>query len=152
MTLLTIVHVLISLVGIGAGLIVIAGFVTGNRFPRWNLLFLSATTATSLTGFLFPITKLTPGLVVGIVSLGVLGLAFAARGKNWSKTYVLTAATAEFLNVLVLITQLFEKVPSLHRYAPTGTEPVVAVVQGLALVFFGVLAVSAVRRSVYTVG
>jgi hypothetical protein len=151
MTLLTIVHVLISLAGIGAGLIVIAGFMAGNRFPRWNLLFLAATTATSLTGFLFPIEKLTPGIIVGIVSLGVLGLAFAARAKNWPKTYILTASAAEFLNVLILITQLFEKVPALHQYAPAGTEPVVAIVQGLASVFFALLAVSAVRRSIYTV-
>jgi hypothetical protein len=150
MTPLTIVHVLISLAGIGAGLIVIAGFMAGNRFPRWNLLFLAATTATSLTGFLFPITKLTPGIIVGMVSLGVLAVAFAARARNWPKTYILTASAAEFLNVLVLIAQLFEKLPTLHRYAPTGTEPVVAF-QGSALVFFATLAVTAVRRSVYTV-
>ena len=59
----------------------------------------------------------------------------------------IAAVSAEFLNVVILITQLFEKVPSLHWHAPTGTEPVVAIIQGLALVVFAVLAVSAVRRS-----
>lgn len=150
MSLLLIVHVLISLIGIASGLVAIAGFLTGNRFRSWNLVFLVATTATSLTGFLFPITRVTPGIVVGAISLGVLGLAFVALSKRAAKTYIVAAVIAEFLNVLVLITQLFEKVPLLHRHAPTGTEPLVAIVQGLAFIVFTVLAVSAVKRSAWS--
>jgi hypothetical protein len=91
MALSTAIHVLSSLIGIASGFVVIAGFLTGDRLRSWNLFFLVTTTATSLTGFLFPITRLTPGIVVGAISLGVLGLASVARGKRASKTYMLAS-------------------------------------------------------------
>ena len=65
---------------------------------------------------------------------------------------MISTLTAQFLNVLVLITQLFAKIPSLHRAAPTGAEPVVGVTQALALLVFFAIAVKAVRRSLYQLG
>ena len=50
----TLVHVLISLVGIASGTIVMYGFLTNRRFNRWTAVFLFTTVLTSLTGFLFP--------------------------------------------------------------------------------------------------
>ena len=50
----TFLHVLISLVGIGSGLIVMFGFLTGKRLDGWTALFLITTVATSVTGFGFP--------------------------------------------------------------------------------------------------
>jgi len=107
---------------------------------------------TSLTGFLFPFHGVTPGLVVGLVSLAVLTLAAIALARKWSRAYMISAVIAQSLNVLVLIAQLFAKVPALHRAAPTGTEPIVGATRGLALLVFLASAVMAVRRSLYRLG
>jgi hypothetical protein len=52
----TLIHVLISLVGIASGLVVLYGLLTRKRFDRWTALFLTTTVLTSVTGFGFPFT------------------------------------------------------------------------------------------------
>jgi len=146
MSALILIHVAISLVGIGSGLVVVYGFLTGKTLRGWNLLFLTTTIATSVTGFFFPYKGVTPGIVLGAVSLVVLALAVAALNKGWAKTYIVTASLAEFFNVLVLIVQSFQKIPALHAYAPTGKEPIIAVLQGVAFGVFAVLAVVGIRK------
>ena len=47
----TLVHVLLSLGGIGAGLLVMAGVLTGRSLNGWTGLFLFTTVATSVTSF-----------------------------------------------------------------------------------------------------
>jgi hypothetical protein len=152
MSTFTLIHVAISLIGIGSGLVVVYGFLTGMRLRGWNAVFLVMTIATSVTGFFFPFHGVTPGIVVGVISLVVLALALAALKKGWTKTYIATCSVAEFFNVLVLIVQSFEKIPALHALAPTGKEPIVAVLQGVALLIFAVLAVVAIRRAKFVVG
>ena len=49
----TLFHVVLSLIGIAAGLIVMVGMWAGNRLDGWTALFLATTVATSVTGFLF---------------------------------------------------------------------------------------------------
>jgi hypothetical protein len=149
MSTFTLFHVVISLVGIGAGLIVIFGFLSGMKLPYSNALFLVMTIATSVTGFFFPYKGITPGIVIGIVSLVILALAVLARSKGWTKTYIVTCSAAEFFNVMVLIVQSFQKIPALHEFAPTGKEPIVAVCQGAALLIFAVLAWIAIRKKAY---
>lgn len=61
----TMIHVLISLVGIVSGLIVLYGFLTNRRLDAWTAVFLLTTALTSLTGFLFPFTAVTPVHQVG---------------------------------------------------------------------------------------
>jgi len=65
----TLVHVLLSLVGIGAGFVVVAGLLTRKRLNGWTALFLVTTVATSVTGFGFPVDHLLPSHIVGIISL-----------------------------------------------------------------------------------
>ena len=149
MVLLTSIHVILSLICLASGLFLISAFLAGRRTIRVNSIFLIMAAGTGVTGFLFPFHGLTPGIVVGLVSLTVLILAAIALARKWSRTYMISVVIAQFLNVLVLITQLFAKVPTLHRAAPTGTEPVVGATQGLALLVFVVIAVMAVRRSLY---
>src|SRR5206468_3549884 len=74
----TLVHVLISLVGIGSGLVVLFRLLTGRRLDGWTALFLASTVATSVTGFGFPFDHLLPSHKVGIVSLVVLAVAIVA--------------------------------------------------------------------------
>jgi len=63
----TYLHVFLSLVGIGAGLFVVFGLLTSQRLGILTSLFLVTTALTSITGFLFPITTITPGIVIGVL-------------------------------------------------------------------------------------
>ncbi|MGD0648114.1 MAG: hypothetical protein ABR971_08990 [Acidobacteriaceae bacterium] len=152
MSTFTLIHVVISLIGIASGLVVVFGFVAGNRMAAWNAVFLLFTILTSVTGFFFPFHGLTPGIVVGAISLVVLAVAVLAWNKKWAKTYIVAATIAEFFNVLVLIVQSFMKIAPLHELAPKGTEPITNVAKLAALVFFVVLAWVAIRRRRFVLG
>jgi hypothetical protein len=152
MSTFTLIHVVISLIGIAAGLVVVYGFVVGQRLSAWNAVFLVMTILTSVTGFFFPFHGVTPGIVVGVISLVVLAVAVLAWNKKWAKTYIVTATIAEFFNVLVLIVQSFMKIAALHALAPKGTEPITNVAKLLALVLFVVLAWVAIRRGRFVLG
>lgn len=138
---LTIVHVAISLVGIASGFVVAYGLLTAKRLDAWTALFLVTTVLTSVTGFLFPFEKFTPGQAFGVISLILLPIAIAARYRfrlagRWRAAYVITAMAAQYLNVFVLIVQSFQKIPTLHALAPTQSEPPFAVAQLITLVAF----------------
>lgn len=151
MTTLTFVHVVLSLIGILTGFVVVYGLLSSKRMDGWTALFLASTVATSVTGFFFPFHGITPGDVFGILSLIVLPIAMFARyGRNlaggWRRTYVITAMIALYLNVFILIVQLFEKVPALKALAPTQSEPPFKVTQLVVLVLFVVLTIAAAKR------
>jgi hypothetical protein len=151
LTAFTLFHVALSLVGIGSGFVVVYGLLTSKRLDGWTKVFLVTTVATSVTAFLFPIHKLTPGLVLGILSLIVLTLAILARYRfqfvgPWRRTYAVTAVIALYFNFFVLIVQLFEKVPSLKELAPTQSEAPFVIAQLAALLVFTVLAVRAAMK------
>jgi hypothetical protein len=148
---LTFVHVAISLVAIASGLVVVYSFLAAKRLDVWTALFLSTTVLTSATGFLFPITGFTPALAVGIVSLIILAVALAARYRfrlagRWRAICVISSVTALYLNVFVLVVQLYQKVPTLHALAPTQTEPVFLATQLVVLLLFVVLGIGSVIR------
>src|SRR5947207_2351589 len=124
----TLFHVLLSLVGILSGFVVMAGFLSAKRSNGWTALFLTTTVLTSLTGFLFPFQKFLPSHAVGIVSLLVLAVTIPALyvfhlTGPWRLTYVIGSVIALYLNVFVLVAQLFMKVPALKALAPTQSEP-----------------------------
>jgi hypothetical protein len=150
MTTFTLLHVVLSLIGIGSGLVVLYGMIRGKRMDSGTTLFLTTTAATSLTGFLFPFHGITPGIVVGIVSMVVLAVAATARYMRhlagaWRAIYVITATTALYLNVFVLIVQLFRKVASLNALAPTQSEPPFVITQGVVMAIFVVAGIFAVK-------
>jgi hypothetical protein len=84
----TLLHVVISLIAIVTGL------------PAWTALFLLTTVMTSVTGFMFPFSGVTPGIVVGASqrSSGIsarptrvgdhrraaAGDSFGMKDSNWS--------------------------------------------------------------------
>lgn len=147
----TFLHVLISLVGIGSGLIVMFGFLTGKRLDGMTAIFLVTTLVTSLSGFGFPFDHLLPSHIVGIISLVMLAIAIPARyifhlAGAWRTTYVIGASIALYLNVFVLVAQLFEKVPALKALAPTQKEPPFLVAQLLVLGLFIVLTILSAKR------
>src|SRR3954463_6947208 len=65
----TLLHVLISLMGIVAGLVAMTGLFKSNPMRGWTGLFLATTILTSITGFFFPVEKLLPSHVIGVLSL-----------------------------------------------------------------------------------
>ena len=147
----TLLHVLISLVGIGSGLVVMFGFLTGKRFDGWTVLFLIATILTSVTGFGFPVDHLLPSHVIAVLSLLILAVAILARyvfhlSGAWRSTYVVAAAIALYLNVFVLVVQTFMKVPAVHALAPTQKEPPFLIAQIVVMLIFIGLTVLAVKK------
>ena len=147
----TLIHVVISLVGIGTGFVVLGGLLQGQRLDGVTKVFLWTTVLTSVTGFGFPATHVTPGHVIGVISLVLLAIAIVARYRRhlagaWRPTYVICAMLAQYLNFFVLIVQSFQKVPALHALAPTQSEPPFAVTQLVVLAIFVVLIALAVVR------
>src|SRR5258706_9613255 len=113
----TLIHVVISLIGIGTGAVVSLGMLSGKRLDGWTALFLVSTAATSVTGFGFPFDHLLPSHIVGIISLVVLAVASYARygqhlAGGWRTAYVLGAVAAFYFNVFLLGVQLFRRVPA----------------------------------------
>jgi hypothetical protein len=147
----TMLHVIISLIAIGTGFIVLFGLINGKLLSPWNVVFLVTTILTSLTGFAFPNDKVTPGIILGVLSMIVLAIALAAlyifhlKG-GWRRTYAITAMIALYFNVFVLIAQTFEHVPVFHALAPTGTETPFKVAELLLLLLFIVLITAAAKK------
>jgi hypothetical protein len=147
----TLVHVWLSLIGIGAGLVVMLGLLAGKSPGGWTALFLITTGATSVTGFAFPFDHLLPSHKVGIVSLVVLALALLARygfrlAGPWRRVYAVCAGLALYLNVFVAVVQAFEKVPFLNAMAPTQTERAFVVAQVAVVALFAALIIGAAWR------
>jgi hypothetical protein len=137
----TLTHVLISLIGIGAGLVLLLALMGGRNQDNWAALFLIFTILTSVTGYFFKRDHILPSHIVGAVSLIGLALAvYALYGRGlsggWRGTYVVTVAFTLYLNIFVLVIQLFLKVPPLHAIAPGNppSGPVFAITQLIVLV------------------
>jgi len=151
LTAFTIFHVLISLVAIGSGLAVVAGLFASKQSKGSTTLFWTTAVATTVTGFLFPFHGFTPAIGLGIVSTFVLAIGLAAFYRfglagSWRRTYAITAVIALYLNMFVLVVQLFEKVPALRELAPTQSEPPFQITQLVVLLVFAVLGVQAARK------
>ncbi len=147
----TLLHVIISLAGIGTGFIVMYGLLNAKRLDGWTAIFLTTTVLTSVTGFMFPFEGLKPSYIVGALSLVVLAIAIWARyggrlagASRW--IYVVTAAIALYLNCFVAVVQAFMKIPALHVLAPTQTEPPFLVAQTVVLAIFIWLTYRAAKR------
>jgi hypothetical protein len=147
----TTIHVIISLIAIAAGFIAVIEMIANKPLGLWNQIFLWTTIATSVTGFGFPFGGITPGIVVGIISLVILTVAlFALYGRHltgpWRWIYVVSAMAALWFNVFVLIVQSFQKIGFLNALAPTQSEPPFQIAQGVGLILVVVLAILAVRK------
>jgi hypothetical protein len=149
----TMVHVIISLIAIAAGLVVMFGMLGSRPQQGLTAIFLLFTILTSATGFLFPFTQLLPSHMIGILSLGLLAVACIALyamklAGRWRWIYVVTALLSLYFNVFVLVIQSFLKIPALTALAPGNppSGPVFAVVQGIVLVFFVLVIIGAWRR------
>jgi hypothetical protein len=146
----TLFHVVLSLAGILAGFVVVAGMLGSKTVDGWTALFLATTILTSVTGYFFPVDKILPSHIVGAVSLVALAIALLALygfrlERSWRWVYVATAVLALYLNVFVLVAQAFQKVAFLNAPAPTQSDPGFIIAQLVVLIVFVVLGFMAVR-------
>ncbi len=153
LSMFTMVHVIISLIAIVAGIIVMFGLLGSSPMPGLTAIFLLFTILTNATGFLFPFEKLQPSYIIAAISLVLLAIAcIALYGMKlagaWRWIYVLTAMISLYFNVFVLVIQSFLKIPALTALAPGNppSGPVFGVVQGVVLLFFVVAIIGALRR------
>jgi hypothetical protein len=147
----TTVHVVLSLIAIFTGFIVVFGMFASKKLKGLTAIFLLTSVLTSAGGFLFPNDHITPGIILGIISLVALLIAVIARyalhlsGASRG-IYAVMAVIALYLNFFVLIAQGFAKVPVLHSLAPTQKEPPFFIAQGIALVMFIMFGVFAAKK------
>ncbi len=142
----TMLHVVVSLIGIVSGLIVVGGLASGSRLSVMTAIFLLSTLATTLGGFLFPFQGFTPAVGVGLVSTAVLAFTILARyvyrlSGIWRWIYAGGAVLSLYLNFFVAVVQSFQKIPAFNAFAPTGSEPTFAITQGVVLAVFVVLGI-----------
>ncbi len=147
----TLLHVVISLIAIAAGLVVVIGWMAGRRFSGWTNAFVITTVLTTLTGFMFPITKFTPAIGVGILSAVVLIVAMSSLyvfrlSGVWRLIFLTASITAFYLNVFVAVVQAFQKLEALRRLAPTQSELPFVVVQAAVLLTFMVVGYLSTQR------
>jgi hypothetical protein len=156
MSTLVIVHVVISLIAIVAGLVVLSKMLGSDRAAGLTAIFLLFTILTNVTGFFIPPflqDKFLPSHAIGILSLVLLAIAcFALYGQKlsgmWRWVYVVTALVSLYLNSFVLVIQSFLKIPALTALAPGNppSGPVFGVVQLIVLAFFAFMTFRAVKR------
>jgi len=147
----TLLHTIISVIGLLSGLIVLGGMYGAQRLPGWTALFLLTTALTSITGFFFPNAKITPGQIFGAITLiamvpTLIGLyGFHLRGA-WRWIYTGGAVIVLYLNFFVLVAQLFAKVTVLQPLAPTQSEPPFLITEIVVLAIFVVLGILALVK------
>ena len=81
----------------------------------------------------------------------VLGIAILARYARhltgaWRWIYTVNVVIGLYLNVFVLVAQVFLKVPALKAMAPTQSEAPFVVAQVVVMALFVVLGILAVKR------
>lgn len=145
-----VIHTAISLIALLLGIPAIAGLVGRPVAPKWTGWFVVFALATSVTGFLFPFTGVTPAFATGIVATLVLAATIWARygalsigAWRWVDAAGIVVST--YLLAFVTVVQAFLKIPPLKALAPTGSEPPFAIVQGLVLLAFVAVGFFAVR-------
>ena len=147
-------HVAISLLAIAAGLVLVVAMALNRHLRGWAAFFLVTTLLTCLTGFPLPPFGIDPPRIVGFITIALclaaaIALYLFALSGRWRGIYIFGVFGALYLNVFVLITQSFLKIPPLHALAPTGSEKpfIVAQLAGLGiLVLLGLIAFRRFRR------
>jgi hypothetical protein len=148
---LTVVHVALSVVSLAAGAPALTGLINARRPNGVVAIFVTPTTATSVSGFLFPFAHIGLGQVTGVLSLlvlvpAILGLYVFHLIGPWRWIYAAGAIAALYLNVVIGVAQAFAKVPALHTLAPTQSSLPFLLAQAVVLAAFVVLGAAAVRR------
>jgi hypothetical protein len=143
-------HTIISIVAILAGALALRDIFRAKASSPSISAFLILAIATSVTGFVLPLSGVSPAIVIAIVALAVLiavllskGHLGGSRSARW--TYAGGLVASEYLLIFVGVAQAFAKISILRSAAPTQSEPPFAIAQSIVLVAFIVLGVLAIR-------
>jgi spore maturation protein SpmA len=114
-------HTAISLVAIVAGLIVTAHLLSATVSRVWTDIFLVTAITTSVTGYFFPFSGVTPAQIVGAVALATLAVVLLARHQfrlagAWRWIYATGIVASLYLLLFVLVVQLFRHIPFLQPF------------------------------------
>lgn len=127
---LTLTHVVITLIAIASGLVVVAQMLKSTYRGGVTGVYLATTLLTTVTGFVFfhPANAPTPAQLTGVVALIVLvptlaGLYLKHLAGFWRPVYVVGAVISLWLNLFVLIIQTMQKVPALCATMPACPAP-----------------------------
>jgi hypothetical protein len=145
-----VIHTAISLIGLVLGIPTLLGLYGKPVTPIVTNSFLVVALATSVTGFMFPFSGVTPAFATGIVATAILIPTIYARfytplSGAWRWIYAAGLVASEYLLAFVTVVQLFLKVPALAAVAPGGAGPVFGAVQLVVLAAFVTLGWRAVR-------
>jgi hypothetical protein len=139
-------HTAISLVAIVAGLVVSADLLRGRiaRLPTDT--FLVTAIATSVTGYFFPFSGVTPAMIVGAVALAILALVLLARHQfrfrgAWRWIYAIGTVASLYLLLFVLVVQMFRHIEVLQPYDGQAPFQAAQLAVLVAMIALGVLAV-----------
>jgi len=145
------IHVAASFIALPLGFVALQAYFAPTP-PAWTQWFLGFAIATILTGFLLPISSLTPATLLGIIATLVLIAMVAAnyafkQSGIWKKFYALGMVASTYFLAFVLIAQAFLKLPPLKAIAPTGTELPFAIAQLVLLAVFIWIGIKVYRKA-----
>lgn len=151
-TALTYIHTALSFIGLALGVPAVLALMGKPVKPILTTLFLVVAFATTATGFIFPLTGVTPAVGVGLVVTFIFAVMFVAhfvfkRAGWWKLVYDMGIFANVYFLVFVAIAQAFLKVPALYEMAPTQSEPPFAIAQIIAFGIFVQFAKRIVPRS-----
>ena len=144
----TLLHVVLSLIALAAGLVVAAGFLSSRAMPGIAALFLWSILLATLTGLAFPSTRFGMGHKLGFVSALVLLPTFAALyihrlAGAWRWIYTTGCLTVLWLNGVIGVFQAFAKLDLLRPHAQPA---VIDAAQFVLFVAYAALALLAAGR------
>lgn len=118
----TVLHVVLSLIALAAGIAVAAGFLTSRAMPGITALFLVTTLLACLTGLAFPSVRFGLGHRLGIVSVLVLLPTAAALYVHhlagaWRWIFTTGVLTVLWLNGVIGVFQVYAKLAVLRPHA-----------------------------------
>jgi hypothetical protein len=148
----TTLHVAISLFAIVSGFIALLIGPLGSRTAAaLTALFLASTLATSVTGFMFPFTRLGPGHITGALTLVALVPTLLALYRHrlagsWRRIYAVGATMGLYLNVFIAVLHAFGKMTVLHPLTPKPAAPSLFATQFVVLALFVALFLLAGKR------
>ena len=122
----TVVHVVLSLLGIASGVLVLLRPSAKPKARGLTTLFLATTLAASVTGLLYllPFPRFRMGHGISVASLLVFVPTLLALYRHrlagaWRGTYVAGAATLLYLNAFIAVMQAFAKIGFLRTLPAT---------------------------------
>lgn len=156
LVMLTMFHVAASLIGIRTGASVVLGLLRSQLNAKVVAWFLASTAAAVASGFLFNPGKVTMGVIGlgqidGLLSLIVLVPTWLALYRhrlagNWRWIYAAGATALLYLNMVILVLQLFAKIAFLRALVSGPSDPLFVAVQAVLLAVFMLLTRSAINR------